>query len=108
MAGRAIEQVYPPIATRTRRGGDAVRGLHHPTEFADVGFELRRGEILGFYGLIGAGRSEAMLALMGLKPEARGEHRRGRASARHPPARPTPSPQAWPTCPRSASARAAS
>ncbi len=36
-----------------------VAGLSHPTEFADVGFELRRGEILGFYGLIGAGRSES-------------------------------------------------
>jgi len=31
----------------------------------DIDFDLRRGEILGFYGLVGAGRSEAMLALMG-------------------------------------------
>jgi len=52
-----------------------VRGLSHPTEFAGLGFELRRGEILGFYGLVGAGRSEAMLALMGLNPLASGEIR---------------------------------
>jgi rhamnose transport system ATP-binding protein len=46
--------------------------MNHPTEFANVGFTLRRGEILGFYGLIGAGRSELMLALMGLNPGSRG------------------------------------
>jgi len=73
MAGRAIEHVYPPIADRRGDVVMRVAGLSHPTEFADVGFELRRGEILGFYGLIGAGRSEAMLALMGLKPDARGD-----------------------------------
>ncbi|KQW01240.1 sugar ABC transporter ATP-binding protein [Rhizobacter sp. Root1221] len=72
MAGRAIDQVYPPITTQPGEVVMTVKGLSHPTEFADVGFELRRGEILGFYGLIGAGRSEAMLALMGLKPEASG------------------------------------
>jgi rhamnose transport system ATP-binding protein len=73
MAGRAIDQIYPPIADRRGEVLMRVQGLSHPTEFADLDFEVRRGEILGFYGLIGAGRSEAMLALMGLKPEARGE-----------------------------------
>ena len=73
MAGRAIEQIYPPITSHPGEVVLQVRGLSHPTEFADLGFELRRGEILGFYGLIGAGRSEAMLALMGLNPEATGE-----------------------------------
>lgn len=73
MAGRAIEQIYPPIHSQPGEVVLQVKGLSHPTEFADLGFELRRGEILGFYGLIGAGRSEAMLALMGLNPEATGE-----------------------------------
>ncbi len=50
-----------------------VRALSHPTEFDDLSFDLRRGEILGFYGLVGAGRSEAMLALMGLNPAATGD-----------------------------------
>jgi rhamnose transport system ATP-binding protein len=50
-----------------------VRGLSHPSEFDGLSFELRRGEILGFYGLVGSGRSEAMLALMGLNADARGE-----------------------------------
>jgi rhamnose transport system ATP-binding protein len=73
MAGREIEKIYPHIDNHP---GDAVlqvRNLSHPTEFDGLNFELRRGEILGFYGLVGAGRSEAMLALMGLNPEATGD-----------------------------------
>ncbi|MBT0570194.1 sugar ABC transporter ATP-binding protein [Curvibacter sp. CHRR-16] len=72
MAGREIDQIYPSI---THQPGEVllqVQGLSHPTEFNDIGFELHKGEILGFYGLVGAGRSEAMLALMGLNPQAHG------------------------------------
>jgi rhamnose transport system ATP-binding protein len=70
MVGRAVDDIYPP---RRRSPGDValrVQGLSHPTEFADLGFEVRRGEVLGFYGLVGAGRSEAMLALIGRQPDA--------------------------------------
>ncbi|RZS56971.1 sugar ABC transporter ATP-binding protein [Sphaerotilus mobilis] len=75
MAGREIADIYPPVADRRGPTVLQVHGLSHPTEFADVSFELRRGEILGFYGLVGAGRSEVMLALMGLNPDASGEVR---------------------------------
>jgi len=50
-----------------------VRGLSNATEFEDVSFTLHRGEVLGFYGLVGAGRTELMEALFGLKPLTRGE-----------------------------------
>ncbi len=73
MAGREIEKIYPHIESRRGEVVLKVDKLSHPTEFADLSFELRRGEILGFYGLVGAGRSEAMLALMGLNPESSGE-----------------------------------
>src|SRR5580698_8620569 len=46
----------------------------------DVGFALRKGEILGVYGLLGAGRTELMEALAGLRPIAEGRIEvRGRA-----------------------------
>jgi rhamnose transport system ATP-binding protein len=70
MVGRDVDDIYPP---RRRSAGDValrVQALSHPTEFADLSFNVRRGEVLGFYGLVGAGRSEAMLALIGLKPDA--------------------------------------
>ena len=80
MAGRAIDKIYPPVQSRPGEVVLSVRNLRHPSEFADLNFEVRRGEILGFYGLVGAGRSEAMLALMGLNPDARGEIRIGERS----------------------------
>jgi rhamnose transport system ATP-binding protein len=72
MVGRSIEQVFPK---RTLPIGDVVldvAGLSNATEFADVSFELRRSEILGLYGLVGAGRSEAMQALFGMSQPTRG------------------------------------
>jgi rhamnose transport system ATP-binding protein len=73
MAGRAIDQIYPSVRSLPGEVVLQVRGLSHPTEFDGLNFDVRRGEILGFYGLVGAGRSEAMLALMGLNPQARGD-----------------------------------
>ena len=73
MAGREIDQIYPHIDSVPGEEVLSVRSLSHPTEFRDLHFNLRRGEILGFYGLVGAGRSEAMMAIMGLNPLARGE-----------------------------------
>jgi ribose transport system ATP-binding protein len=45
-----------------------VRGLTTRTLLRDVGFDLRRGEILGFAGLMGAGRTEVARALVGADP----------------------------------------
>jgi rhamnose transport system ATP-binding protein len=72
MAGRAIDQIYPQIDSRPGEVVMEVKALSHPTEFNNLSFALRRGEILGFYGLVGSGRSEAMLAIMGLNPAATG------------------------------------
>ena len=72
MVGRSITQVYPKQAAAIGATVLEVQGLSHPTEFDDVSFTLRRGEILGFYGLVGAGRSEVMQALFGLTPTSRG------------------------------------
>ena len=75
MVGRTLEDVYPKAAADIGEPLLEVRGFCHPTEFDDVSFDLREGEILGFYGLVGAGRTEVMEALFGLKPRQTGELR---------------------------------
>jgi len=54
MAGREVSKIYPHIDSQPGEVVMQVKALTHPSEFADVSFELRRGEILGFYGLVGA------------------------------------------------------
>jgi ABC-type sugar transport system ATPase subunit len=50
-----------------------VESLSSPGKFEDVGFEVRAGEIVGFAGLVGAGRSEIAVAVFGLDPDAEGQ-----------------------------------
>ena len=72
MVGRDVSQIFP---SRDAAVGDeilVVSDYNHPTEFADIGFSLKRGEILGFYGLVGAGRSEFMQALFGITRSSSG------------------------------------
>ena len=73
MIGRPMEQIYPAPATpadELHNGPDdevlRVEELSRDREFHDVSFSARRGEILGFYGLVGAGRSEVMQCVFGL------------------------------------------
>ncbi|WP_018182483.1 sugar ABC transporter ATP-binding protein [Kaistia granuli] len=72
MVGRSVDQIYPKHAATPGDVVLKVDDLSHPTEFDGIRFELRRGEILGFYGLVGAGRSEVMQALFGLTRTSRG------------------------------------
>jgi ABC-type sugar transport system ATPase subunit len=66
MVGRAIDTVFPP-----RRGGptgEAALSVQAASggRFRGVSFDLHRGEVLGLYGLMGAGRTELVRALFGL------------------------------------------
>ncbi|MBL4928961.1 sugar ABC transporter ATP-binding protein [Fuscibacter oryzae] len=72
MVGRAVDQIYPKRPAEIGAPVLTVAGYCHPTEFDDIGFTLHRGEILGFYGLIGAGRSEVMQALFGITRPSKG------------------------------------
>ena len=75
MVGRDISQIFP---SRDSQLGDeilSVENYTHATEFADISFSLRKGEILGFYGLVGAGRSELMQALFGITKHISGSIR---------------------------------
>lgn len=73
MVGRAITQTYPKVECTLGETVLEVKNFGHSTEFADINFSLRKGEILGFYGLVGAGRTELMQALSGVSRPACGE-----------------------------------
>jgi rhamnose transport system ATP-binding protein len=75
MVGRSIDQVFPKREVPIGEVVLQVKGLSNPTEFADVSFTLRKGEILGLYGLVGAGRSEAMQAVFGISRPTGGDIR---------------------------------
>jgi rhamnose transport system ATP-binding protein len=66
MVGRSVDAIFPKRKAEIGAPVLSVQSLSHPTEFDSISFELRRGEILGFYGLVGAGRSEVMQAIFGI------------------------------------------
>jgi rhamnose transport system ATP-binding protein len=72
MVGRAITQTFPKVECEKGDIVLEVQDLCHPTEFANITFTLRKGEILGFYGLVGAGRTELMQALSGVSRPSSG------------------------------------
>ncbi len=76
MIGRELTQ-YFPSHVGTVPGDELLKvtGLTRPGRFRDVSFTLRAGEVLGFAGLVGAGRSEVAEALFGLDPHTTGEVR---------------------------------
>ncbi len=73
MAGRVVESEYHARSVKTEERVLTVNHLSHPTEFHDISFDLHRGEVLGFYGLVGSGRSELMHAIFGLNTLSSGD-----------------------------------
>ena len=73
MIGRKLEEYFPShVQAQAAEEVLRVEGLSSPAGFTDVSFTLRAGEVLGFAGLVGAGRSEVARALFGLDPAATG------------------------------------
>ena len=73
MIGRSLAEYFPShIAAVPGQEALKVSGLSSPAGFSDVSFSLRAGEVLGFAGLVGAGRSEVAAALFGLDNHATG------------------------------------
>jgi ribose transport system ATP-binding protein len=77
MVGRHLGDLYPPKNAASAAAGDlfTVESLSDGERFFDVSFALRKGEILGIAGLIGAGRTEIALGLCGLRPTVSGKVR---------------------------------
>jgi ribose transport system ATP-binding protein len=68
MVGRPVQAVFPVPPEPSVDEVMHVEGLGRAGAFADVTFTLRRGEILGVAGLVGAGRTELVRALFGAEP----------------------------------------
>lgn len=74
MVGRELNDVAPDVPDLSKAEVVLeVRGLKRGSEIRDVSFSLRRGEILGFAGLMGAGRTEVARAIFGADPLDAGE-----------------------------------
>ena len=90
MVGRSVDQFFP---TRSTPPANEVllevSGLRAGERVRDVSFAVRRSEVLGFYGLVGAGRTEVARLLYGLDPAEGGQIRwQGQTVAR-------PTPRRW-------------
>lgn len=73
MVGRSLDEKYPRI--HFERGKEILRveGLSSGRRFQNVSFSLHKGEILAFYGLVGAGRTEVAKAIFGAYPKSSGK-----------------------------------
>ena len=74
MVGRSLENRFPPVDNTP--GKDILSIQHLSTKFEphiqDVSFNVREGEIFGLYGLVGAGRTELLETIFGIRTRAAG------------------------------------
>ena len=71
--GRSLEQMYSKLEAEQ---GDIILKVENLTRigvFKNISFDLHKGEILGFFGLVGAGRSEVMQTIFGIDTKTSGE-----------------------------------
>ena len=73
MVGRELTQLFPKFNNAIGEEVLTVRNLSRKGVFHDINFSVRRGEILGVAGLVGAGRSEVMESLFGMDKADSGE-----------------------------------
>ena len=72
MVGRELTDEYPKEELKTENKILEVTGLSSPGKFNNIDFHVNEKEIVGFAGLMGAGRSEVMRAIFGLDPYTEG------------------------------------
>lgn len=73
MVGRELTNLFPKLDSEIGDVVMEVRNLNRGNLVRDVSFTLRRGEILGIAGLMGAGRTEVLETIFGIEPAESGE-----------------------------------
>jgi ABC-type sugar transport system ATPase subunit len=73
MVGREIKELFPKKEAAVSDVVLEVKNLKREGEFEDISFQLRKGEILGLAGLMGAGRTEVVEAIFGYRKLDKGE-----------------------------------
>ena len=74
MVGRSLDRMFPALPEPTQEVAFEVRNLSSPDNtFRDISFSVRKGEVFGIAGLMGAGRTELVRAVTGADPIAGGE-----------------------------------
>ncbi len=66
MVGRKVKDLFPKIDVKQGKEVLRIENLSKKGNFKNVSFSLHEGEILGFYGLVGAGRTEVAKAIFGM------------------------------------------
>ena len=74
MVGRSLDNRFPPVDNKP---GEVVLSVEHlSTKYApklqDITFDVKKGEIFGLYGLVGAGRTELLETIFGIRTRAAG------------------------------------
>ena len=72
MVGRDITEMFPKVDCPIGDVMIEVSGLSDGSRFSDVSFNVRKGEIMGFAGLVGAGRTEVIETLFGIRHKVSG------------------------------------
>jgi len=75
MVGRELANLYPPKSPHPTTSEPILKvsGLTVPGWVEDINFEVHPGEIFGFAGLVGAGRTELFEGMLGLRPRSAGK-----------------------------------
>ena len=75
MVGRSLEKRFPDVDNTVGDDYFEVRNLstRYEPQLKDISFTVKKGEIFGLYGLVGAGRSELLESIFGLRTVASGE-----------------------------------
>jgi len=73
MVGRSLGEIFPVRKPPSGEVALEVRGLTRKGSYADISFTLKRGEILGMFGLVGSGRTQVARSIFGADKFTSGE-----------------------------------